>query len=311
MKDAVSNLPQVRTRNIAGRHARLGPPLRGFGALERVEPDESPAGAATGGIHASANEIVPWLQAQVGRGALPSGRRLWSEAQATEMWTPQVITAVGPGPTVDAPARSVMAGYALGWFVQEFRDRRLIHHAGGLSGQITYTGLFPESGHAFAVFTNTEDGAVSGLRNAIVDHLIGAPSFDWVGSTRTRIERQRAEALEQVGADLDRAPPGSPSLPLASYAGSYRDAWYGDLVVTRRGKGLHLDFTRTPVFKSMLEPFGPDTFRTRFPRGAGEDAVVTFVVENGRVARLKLKALSPLADFSFDFHDLNPVRLDD
>jgi hypothetical protein len=60
----------------------------------------------------------------------------------------------------------------------------------------------------------------------------------------------------------------------------------------------------------MLEPFGPDTFRTRFPKGAGEDAVVTFVVENGRVARLKLKALSPLADFSFDFHDLNPVRMD-
>lgn len=69
------------------------------------------------------------------------------------------------------------------------------------------------------------------------------------------------------------------------------------------GAGLHLDFTRTPVFKSMLELFGPDTFRTRFPRDAGEDAVVTFVVENGRVTRLRLKALSPNADVSFDFHE--------
>jgi hypothetical protein len=43
-----------------------------------------------------------------------------------------------------------LAGYALGWFVHEYRDRRLIHHSGGLSGQITYTGFFPESGHAFA-----------------------------------------------------------------------------------------------------------------------------------------------------------------
>ena len=47
-----------------------------------------------------------------------------------------------------------------------------------------------------------------------------------------------------------------------------------------------------------------------FPRGAGEDAVVTFVVENGRVVCLRLRALSPFADFSFDFHDLNPVRVE-
>jgi len=310
MTNAVANRLQVRTANVVSRHARLGPPVRGFGALEVIQPDESPAGAPAGGIHVSAREIVHWLQAQLGRGALPDGRRLWSEAQATQMWTPQVITAVGPGPTADAPTRSVMAGYALGWFVQEFRDRRLIHHSGGLSGQITYTGFFPESGHAFAVFTNVEDGAVSGLRNAIVDHLIGAPAFDWVGSTRTRIERQRAEALALAGGDFNRAPPGGPSLPLASYAGRYRDPWYGDLLVTQRGSGLHLDFTRTPVFKSMLEPFGPDAFRTRFAQGAGEDAVVTFVVEGARVARLMLKALSPLADFSYDFHDLNPVRVD-
>lgn len=87
-----------------------------------------------------------------------------------------------------------------------------------------------------------------------------------------------------------------------------RDVWCGEL--TQRGSGLHLGFTRTPVFKSMLEPFGRDAFRTRFAQSAGEDAVVTFVVEDARVARLTLKALSPLADFSYDFHDLNPVRVD-
>jgi hypothetical protein len=134
-----------------------------------------------------------------------------------------------------------------------------------------------------------------------VDHLIGALAFDWVAFTRTRLERERTEAFAQAGGDVTRAPPGGPSLPLGAYVGRYRDPWYGDLVVTQRGRALHLDFTRTPVFKSMLEPFGPDTFRTRFARGAGEDAVVTFVVENGRVTRLKLKALSPFADFSFDF----------
>jgi hypothetical protein len=53
-----------------------------------------------------------------------------------------------------------------------------------------------------------------------------------------------------------------------------------------------------------MEPFGPDSFRTRFPRGTGEDAVVHFAIKDGRVTGITLKALSPLADFSFDFQDL-------
>jgi CubicO group peptidase (beta-lactamase class C family) len=309
MPNAVANRPLVRTANVAGRHARLGPPLRGFGPMERIQADESPVFGPAAGVHAGARDIVPWLQAQLGKGALPNGRRVWSEAQTREMWAPQVITASGPGATPELPTRSVLTGYGLGWFVQDYRGRRLLHHSGGLSGQVTYTGFFPESGHAFAVFTNTEDAPVGGLRNAVVDHLIGAPAYDWVASTRTRIDRQRNEALTSAGGDFNRAPPGGPSLPLAAYAGRYRDPWYGDIVVTQRGGGLHVDFTRTPVFKSALEPFGPDTYRTRWARGAGEDAVITFVVENGAVTRLRLKALSPFADFSYDFHDLNPVRV--
>jgi CubicO group peptidase (beta-lactamase class C family) len=309
MTNAVAARPLVRGTNLAARHAMRPPTARGFGDVVVVQPDESPAGSPASGIHASPNEIVYWLQAQLGRGALPGGRRLWSEAQATEMWTPQIITASSAGPTSDNPVRPVIGGYALGWNVQDYRGRRLLHHSGGLSGHTTYTGIFPDHGLAFAVFTNMAGPALRELRHAVVDHLIGDTSFDWLADTRTRVRAQMAEMLAAASSS-GSAPPGGPSLPLTAYAGRYRDPWYGDLVVTQRGGGLHLDFTRTPVFKSTLEPFGPDTFRTRFARGAGEDAVVTFVVENGRVTRLKLKALSPFADFSYDFHDLNPVRVD-
>ena len=55
-----------------------------------------------------------------------------------------------------------------------------------------------------------------------------------------------------------------PSLPLERYAGRYRDPWYGDVTVGERGGRLWIDFTRTPVFKGPLEPWGADTFRTRW-----------------------------------------------
>jgi CubicO group peptidase (beta-lactamase class C family) len=310
MANAVANLPLVRTANIAARHARLGPPFRGMGPLAVVEADESTVVAAAGGIQASVADAVPWLQTQLAKGQMPGEPRLWSEKQAEEMWTPQVITAATKGPSETNPVRSVMQGYALGWFVQEFRDRRLVWHSGGLSGQITHTALLPEQGIGLAVYSNTEDGApISYLRYALLDHLVGTPPVDWVALTQKAVDNFEAEARKMAASGDVQAPAGGPSLPLARYAGRYRDPWYGDIVIAERSGELTIDFTRTPVFKGPLEPWGPDTFRTRWKKGAGEDAVVTFTVANGAVTGMKMKALSPLADFSYDFHDLDPKRV--
>ena len=310
MRTAVADRALLRTANVVARHARLGPPARGFGPLEVVPADESSAGSPAGGIHASVTDIVSWLHIQLGKGEQPGGRRLWSKDQTAEMWRPQVITQSTHGPTAELPTRPVIAGYALGWFVQDYRGRRLIHHSGGLSGQVTFTALFPEQGVGLAVFSNSEDGAaVRGLRSALLDYLIGAPPFDWIKATRREIAANETKVREVAGNGEFTPPPGGPSLPLSAYAGRYRDPWYGDIIVAEKGGRLHIDFTRTPVFKSALEPFGPDAFRTRFAKGAGEDAVVQFVVVNGKVPRMTMKALSPLADFSYDFHDLVLTRV--
>jgi hypothetical protein len=116
--------------------------------------------------------------------------------------------------------------------------------------------------------------------------------------------------METTGGGAPKPLPGGPTLPLDAYAGRYRDPWYGDIVVARKGQGLAIEFTRTPAFKSMLEPWGPDMFRTRFADGVGEDAIIMVSVNDGKVAGITMKPLSPLADFSFDFQDLAfvPVR---
>lgn len=310
MRTAVADRSLVRVANVAARHARLGPPARGIGALAVVEPDESVAGSPAGGIHASVTDIAQWLRTQLAAGVTPAGRRLWSEADAAEMWKPQVITASTTGPTVDNPARGVLSAYALGWMIGDYRGHRLVAHSGGLSGQVTQTAMLPEQGIGVAVFTNVEDGISAQLRNAILDLVIAAPPYDWVAAAQRLRARNDAEVRAQAGTGDFTPPPGGPSLPLAAYAGRYRDPWYGDIVVSESRGALSIDFTRTPVFRSRLEPFGRDTFRTRFKPGAGEDAVVGFVIEVGRPRRLALKPLSPLADFSFDFQHLAPVRVD-
>ncbi|MCW3846366.1 serine hydrolase [Sphingomonas sp. LB-2] len=310
MDDAVPSRSWLKTDNVAGRHARLGPPVRGIGKLELVQPDEGPMVDAAGGINASVTDMAKWLQVQLAGGKLPDGKPLWSPAQAKEMWAPQTITASSDGPTADNPTRAILQAYALGWFVQDYRGLRMIQHSGGLSGQVTYSGLLPSRGIGVSVFSNVEEGVSSAIRNAILDRLIDAPAFDWVAAYRTRVQNAQKEALASVSGGVDTAPAGGPTLPLAAYTGRYRDPWYGDVVVSAKSGKLWIDFTPTPVFKSVLDPWGPDTFRTRFAKDAGEDAVVTFKVANGAVTGITMKALSPLADFSYDYQHLDfvPVR---
>ncbi|MEG3146817.1 serine hydrolase [Sphingomonas sp. RT2P30] len=312
MIDAVTNTRLMTGPNIAARHARLGPPTRGLGGIEVVPPSESAVIGPAGGIGVSVAGIVPWLQVQLGKGSLPGGTRLWSEAQAKEMWTPHTIISNGPGPGADHPERSVLSAYGLGWGVADYRGCRMLSHSGGLAGQVTRTTLLPDQGIAFVVYTNCEDGdAVSALRYAIMDLLLGAPAHDWLGNARATRAGQQAQVAALLGSGDFKAPPGGPSQPLDRYAGRYRDPWYGDIVIARNGQSLSIDFTRTPALKSALETFGPDCFRTRFARGAGEDAVVCFDMTGGKVAGVTLKALSPLADFSFDYHDLTLARVSD
>ena len=309
MHDAVPNASLLRGSNHAARHARIGPPVRGMGRLAVVQPDETDLIGPAGGISVSVTGIIPWLQVQLGRGTLPDGRRLWTEAQSAEMWKPQTITASTEGPTAALPQRGVLEAYALGWFVGDYRGRRSLWHRGTVSGQRTHTVLLPEQGIGFVVYSNTEDAEpVAGLRYALLDWLLGGSEFDWVAATKRDIAAAQSQVLRVVSHDEFTVPAGGPTLPLDRYAGRYRDAWYGDIVVSCRRDRLAIDFTHTPTLKGPLEVFGVDTFRSRFGVGV-EDVVVAFRRENGAVAGLSMRALSPMADFSFDYHDLSPVRV--
>ena len=96
------------------------------------------------------------------------------------------------------------------------------------------------------------------------------------------------------------------SLPMAGYAGTYLDPWYGPMTVSvRAGNELWIDFDRSPDMDGPLEHVADDTFRAHWTSRGIEDAYVTFKVEKGRITAIAMKPVSPLADFSFDYQDLH------
>lgn len=304
-------------------NGRIGPPLRYQGPMQTIgrsiqEVWDWAAAGAAGGFVTNPVDWSKWIAVQLARGQMPDGSRLYSEARANEMWRPNIIISNSAGPTAELPGRAIAATYATGWQVQDYRGERMITHGGGAPGYVSGTVLIPGRNTGFSYFTNAEESQLTrALRSGITDIVMGKAGFDWIADgVRLQTEgdaRSRAAAAE---IDAKQAAGAAPSLPLEAYAGRWIDPWYGEIRIeprtTGRGRNrrtaLHLDFTRTKALKGPLEPYDGDSFRTRFPDRREEDVMVTFKVENGAAVSATMKAVSPDADFSYDYHDLRLTK---
>ena len=177
-----------------------------------------------------------------------------------------------------------------------------------LSGYVSRTALIPELKLGIVVLTNQEvTAAHSAIANTVVDHYLGVPDADWVSAYAARLKKQQAEGEEAVKkAAGKRKLDTKPALPLASYAGRYRDAWYGDMRIEEHAGKLSIYFTHTPELAGDLEHWQYDTFVARWKnRTLDADAYVTFTLKpDGSIDEVRMSAVSPLTDFSFDFQDL-------
>ena len=294
--------------NVAATHAPID------GVVKVIRPFISDNTNPAGGINANAVDMAKWMNVLLAGGQLPGGTRLYSPAVARELMT--IVTPLPPTspPAELAPLRSTLRGYALGLNVQDYRGRRIVTHTGGLPGYVSRVLLVPDLGLGISVLTNQESGeAFNAIAYGIADHFLGAERFDWIDAfERVRARQLAAVKTTEGTASSARDASSKPSLPLASYAGTYRDAWYGDIAITEAAGRLRITFSRTPALTGALEHWQHDTFVARWDDAElRADAFVTFALTpEGTIEQAKMRAVSPATDFSFDFHDLLliPVR---
>jgi CubicO group peptidase (beta-lactamase class C family) len=311
MKNSVTQYGHLpKGANVAIAHAKEGDRLV---PIPQTSFDNN---APAGSIIASVDELTQWMILQLRRGDLGGGKRLFSEKQANEMWTPHTIMPIGNPPPSMAATKPNFQTYALGWMVSDFKGHRIVHHTGGLAGMVSRTMLVPDMNLGVVVLTNAEvRGGFDAMVYTALDHYLGGTPTDWVTALKAAQDKREAEAKAAMGkAAAQRAAASKPSLALASYAGRYRDAWYGDVLVEETGGSLGMRFTHSPALTGKLEHYQYDTFIVRWgDRTMLADAYVTFTLTaEGTIAMATMKAVSPLTDFSFDFHDLllRPVAKD-
>jgi CubicO group peptidase (beta-lactamase class C family) len=300
---------RLGTANRARPHARLDGAIRGLGkqvALDEVMSDLGSNAAPAGALAISANDMAKWLSLQLARGDLPGEARLFSEDATTEMWKPVVLQPITPQPPELKAAQPMFSTYALGWTVQDYRGARLVWHGGAVLGSLAAVALLPEQNVGIYIAANSEEGElVRGLLYELLDHYLGLPQHRWPEKLRDFKKARFAKAVGAVQAKTARPADIGPSLPLVRYAGDYNDPWYGTIKIREERGRLRIDFPHSPGMTARLDHWQYDTFRTVFAEKGIEPAFVTFNLDaDGKVDRITMKAISPIADFSWDYHDL-------
>jgi CubicO group peptidase (beta-lactamase class C family) len=294
--------------NVASPHALIE------GRVRPIQPFDSDNTNPAGGINACADDMAKWMKVLLNEGVLPDGSRLFSQATWRQLSTPVTPEPNNPPPPELPALRSNFRGYALGLEARDFRGHKVLTHTGGLPGYVSRVLLIPDLRLGIAVLTSQEsDDAFNAIAYGVADAYLGEPRTQWLEGfekARARAAAALAQAEQKTAASRNQA--SKPSLPLAGYARTYRDAWYGDVAIAEEAGKLVMRFGRTPSLVGDLEHWQYDTFVVRWrDRELRADSFVTFALNpDGTIDQAKMQAVSPSTDFSFDFQDLllKPVK---
>jgi CubicO group peptidase (beta-lactamase class C family) len=284
------------------------PHSRVDGKLQVIPFEDLDNAAPAGAINSCAADMAKWVQLQLNRGKyVDHDGRLFSEQRSREMWTAQTILPIGDPPAPLAGLKANFADYALGWGLRDYHGRKLVGHTGGVGGFVSRVMLVPEENLGVVVLTNAEEGgAFDSILYHVLDYYFHLPPTDWIAgfkAVKDQDEKEAAEVMKKAAAGRDAN--SKPSLALEKYAGVYNDAWYGPITIRMENGGLVMSFDHTPGMIGDLQHWQYDTFKAHWRVRTIEDAFVTFSLNpDGSIDSARLAAVSPLADFSFDYQDL-------
>ncbi|RNF83131.1 serine hydrolase [Montanilutibacter psychrotolerans] len=272
--------------------------------------------AGAGGIYSSVHDMGKWMRVQLAGGVYEgqgeSARRLFSQKRQQAMWS--VITPIPistPSVPELLPAKPNFLGYGEGWQLSDYRGNKLVWHTGGWPGMVSRLTMVPELGLGVIVLTSAEQGgAFNAITMRVLDAYLGAPRTDWTAAYGAALAKAQEKADDSWRKHLAaRDAESTPSLPLTGYAGTYRDPWYGDVAIEPHDGKLRMRFTASPAMVGVLEHWQHDTFIVRWDqRWLNADAFVNFALTaDGGIREMRIEAISPRTDFSFDFQDLRLV----
>ena len=165
------------------------------------------------------------------------------------------------------------------------------------------------------VLTNQQSGAAfNAVTNTIKDSYLGVTGQDRVQQMVDRVQKGDAEAkkiMSEIWSNIENQQKTAKScVAIDSFTGTYTDAWFGDIVISNDNSKMRFNSKRSPRLRGDMLYYKANTFVVKWDdRSMDADAFLVFTLDSeGKAEGIKMNAISPLTDFSFDFQDLDFKR---
>lgn len=264
---------------------------------------------AAAGIYSSVNDLSKWLIVQLNDGKYDTDKQLFSKKQHDAMWKPQTIM---PVPDTK-PYKTLFRNYALGWRVEDINGHLQVSHSGALDGIFTQTLMLPEINLGIIVLTNQQSGAsFSAISNTIKDSYLDIKNPDHI-LTLSADRRQKEDDADKItdevwATTVKNLKDKKLKIDFKKYVGTYKDNWFGEVSIFEKKGRLYFTSKRSPRLTGEIFYYNENTFAVKWNvRSFHADSFIFF---DSGANRFKMKAISPLTDFSYDFHDLDFNRSD-
>jgi CubicO group peptidase (beta-lactamase class C family) len=266
--------------NVATPHAKFD---------NKVQPIEwrniDNAGPA-GSINSNVSEMTAWVRLQLNEGKF-GGKQLLSTGAIKEMHMPQTIIRPEPPWTI-LFSEAHFINYGLGWFLHDYRGRKVVEHGGNIDGMSALVAMMPEEKLGLVILTNMNGTVLpSALKNKVFDLFLNAPARDWSAELRKSF-RQLEQQAETVSKKMEegRVKNTRPSLELSKYVGAYAHEMYGDAKVAQENGKLVF---RYGAFVGDLEHWHYDTFMAHMRERHNGKALIKFDLNaEGKVGQVQL-----------------------
>ena len=296
MKRSTTNFLDVqKLDNIALPHVNKysGPLSMRARILDPVEPVPwfDFGSQAAGSITSNVADMSRWIGMFLGKGTW-QGKKILSPETAAMLTKPSNLIHVLSGTMVVLQALQAEIdfwSYGLGWFIFNYKNRKLVFHSGQVQGMISLTGFIPQENLGFVILTNINLSMIQMLAClTICDHFLGGSQRDWSGDCYKLVKQLRKDEEDAVGQLLaSRKNEISPSLPLSAYLGTYDHEYFGEHTVTLEDGHLVLRFP--PSLAGDLEHWQADEFLIHWRDDPFEGDFLTFSIDASRVNGFNIK----------------------
>ena len=232
-------------------------------------------------INSSVKDISNWLIMNIDSGRF-EGKTVvtWDalfKARSSQMVVREPRSALSPS--------THFLTYGLGWELEDYMGRKIIHHGGGADGFVTSTCFLPEERLGIVVLTNSDANSFyDALRKQIIDAFLNAPYKNYseiyykrfktgYDNDKSQIESWKASASKKNKMPVD----------IKYFVGKYKNEVYGNAEVKLDAGKLNIYFEHHPGLIGKLEYTDDNKFLCTYSLTTYGIKQLPFIISGGKV----------------------------